>query len=274
MPNPRAATRPAASSPAPGPAAPTAPATPTPFDQIQLHVDQAAPLWRQLFQQLNQLLEAGVLVPGNSLPAERELAESLGVSRVTVKRCYDELRRDGLLAGRGRAGSVLQAVRRAQPTLGALKGFTREMQELGMTATSRVLLRQMGANRSVASIFGRPSSAPFLHVVRVREADGVPMTRELAWYDLTLAPPLAAWDGQGSAYDFLRDRCGLPLAYAEQTVEAIESTPDEMAAFGLDAPLPCLLFKRHAYTGEGQLVEYVEGTFRGDAYVYRMRLTV
>jgi GntR family transcriptional regulator len=55
-------------------------------------------------------------------------------------------------------------------------------------------------------------------------------------------------------------------------VEAVLSTPEETQAFGFDAPQPCLLFKRKTWNEHEQLVEYVEGTFRGDAYVYRLRL--
>ncbi|MDO5691271.1 MAG: GntR family transcriptional regulator [Pseudomonadota bacterium] len=246
-----------------------------PFDRLHISDQHSAPLWRQLLNQLTEMVEAGELLPGTSLPPERDLAQSLGVSRVTVKRCYDELRREGMLAGRGRAGSVLQAqVPRVQPALGRLKGFSEEMRELGLTASTRLELRELTSNRSIASIFSRPSSAPFLYLTRVREGDSVPMTRELAWYDLTLAPVLADWDGHGSAYTWLRERAGLTLARAEQTVEAISSSPAEMAAFGYSEPQPCLLFKRRTYTAQGQLAEYVEGTFRGDAYVYRMELSV
>ena len=46
----------------------------------------------------------------------------------------------------------------------------------------------------------------------------------------------------------------------------------EAAAFGFAAPAPCLLMKRKTLSRAGQVVEYVEGTFRGDAYAYRLTL--
>jgi len=42
--------------------------------------------------------------------------------------------------------------------------------------------------------------------------------------------------------------------------------------FGFEEPGPCLLLKRKTYSDNGQMVEYVEGTFRGDAYTYRVNL--
>ena len=161
---------------------------------------------------------------------------------------------------------------RVQPTLGQLKGFTEEMQELGKFATSTLLVCEVVTDRRMASIFQRPSHARFLHIERIREADGVPMTRELAWYDLTLAPAMAEWDGGGSAYERLRKVCGLALGGADQSIEAVLSSPGESAAFDFESPQPCLLFKRMTRVITGALVEYVEGTFRGDAYVYRIEL--
>ena len=239
-----------------------------------LHIDNHAPepLWRQLYIQLDDLLTSGTLQAGTSLPPERELAETLGVSRSTVKRSYDQLRHDQRIGGRGRGGSVVRRPERVEPTLGRLKGFTEEMRELGKFASTTLLVCEVVHDRRMASIFQRPSNALFLHIERVREADGVPMTRELAWYDLTLAPIMAEWDGGGSAYERLKQLCGVTLGGAEQTVEAVLSSDAESAAFGFEQPQPCLLFKRMTRDVGGALVEYVEGTFRGDAYVYRMQL--
>lgn len=239
-----------------------------------LHIDNHAPepLWRQLYIQLDDLLTSGTLQAGTSLPPERELAETLGVSRSTVKRSYDQLRHDQRIGGRGRAGSVVRRPERVEPTLGRLKGFTEEMRELGKFASTTLLVCEVVHDRRMASIFQRPSNALFLHIERVREADGVPMTRELAWYDLTLAPAMAEWDGGGSAYERLRKVCGLALGGADQSIEAVLSSPGESAAFDFESPQPCLLFKRMTRVITGALVEYVEGTFRGDAYVYRIEL--
>lgn len=267
-----------------GPASLAAPASSThklaaPFSSLALNGSLHEPLWRQLFLQINQMLSDGTLAEGMSLPTERDLALALNVSRITVKRCYDELRWRNLLGGRGRAGTVVQkrALVRAQPTLGKLKGFTEEMRELGMQPSTRLLRRLHVQNRHVASIFGRPSGTPLLHVARIRLGNGTPMSRELAWYDLSAAPALAQWDGEGSAYAWLREHCKLELTHAEQTVEAIFSAEEESEAFGFATPQPCLLLKRRTYAGNTSvplLIEYVEGTFRGDAYVYRAQLTV
>lgn len=230
------------------------------------------PVYRQLQRQIIQMIQSGELGEGDSLPSERTLAEALNLSRTTVRRCYDELRGQDYISTHGRAGVMVKAPPRINPEIGRLKGFTEEMREIGVEPSSRLLERRVVSDRTIASIFNRPSTARFLKLVRLRLGDGVPMTREVAWYDLTLAPALAEWDVAGSAYQFLQQHCGVILTDAEQTMEAAMSNADEMTAFGFGEPGPCLLLKRKTYAATGQMVEYVEGTFRGDAYTYRITL--
>lgn len=243
------------------------------FPSLQLDNRAPEPLWRQIYTQLDDLLNSGAVQEGASLPPERELAESLGVSRSTVKRSYDQLRHDKRLGGRGRAGSVVRNPNaRAQPVLPRFKGFVEQMREAGKLASARQLACGVVQDRQIASIFQRPSGAQFRRVERIRDADGEPTVRELAWYDLALAPGMADWDGAGSALERLRLVCGLSLGETEQSVEAVLSSETESAAFGYTTPQPCLLVKRKTRTVGGQLVEYVESICRGDAYVYRLKM--
>ena len=246
----------------------------TTFDAIRLDVHASAPLWRQLYLQLDDLLTSGRLRSGDSLPPERDMAEMLSVSRSTVKRCYDQLRYHQRLAGRGRAGSVVCAPPPSprRHVAGRLKDFDDEMREHGKPATSVPLHLGVTRDARIAQVFCRPPDTRFLHVARLRSADGLPMVRELAWYDLTLAPQMAAWSGDGSAHDWLRSACHLEVSGAEQTIEAVPGSPADVAAFGLPGPQPCLLVKRLTRMGRGVPVEYVESTFRGDAYVSRLEL--
>ena len=59
--------------------------------------------------QLTRAIELGQLLPGDRLPAERELAMQLGVSRVTLRAALHGLREAGLLerSGRGSGGGAL-----------------------------------------------------------------------------------------------------------------------------------------------------------------------
>jgi GntR family transcriptional regulator len=247
---------------------------PSVLSLLRLRDDTAMPLYRQIEGQLRDLILSGSLPPGVILPAERQLADSLGVSRVTVQRAYAELSEDELLLPRGRSGFLVR--RRPEPVrpgMDRLKGFTEEMRELGKVPSSRILERTVAEDRSIASIFGLPSTAPFLKLTRVRSGDGVPMSREVAWYNIRAVPALEDADLSGSVYAFLAQHEAGRLVRCEQTVEATMPTAAECEIFAFEKPLPCLLIKRHSYNRDAVMVEYVEGLFRGDAYRYRVDLT-
>jgi GntR family transcriptional regulator len=239
---------------------------------LRLRIDTAQPMYQQLEAQIRQMIGDGVLAAGTTLPAERVLADALGISRTTVKRCYGALRDQALLSAHGRLGFVVDGRTKAlNPGMDRLKGFTEEMRELGKVPSSDILERVAGPDRAIASVFGAPSNTPFLKLVRVRRGDGVPLSHEMAWYDLSAAPGLAGADLSGSLYAVLA-REGVALTHCEQTIEAAFSTPEECTLFGFETPVPCLLIKRRSYTETGRMIEYVEGLFRGDSYAYRLTL--
>jgi DNA-binding transcriptional regulator YhcF (GntR family) len=55
------------------------------------------------------MIRSGVLAPDTRLPAIRHLAADLGVATGTIARAYRELEGAGLVATRGRHGTVVQA---------------------------------------------------------------------------------------------------------------------------------------------------------------------
>ena len=71
--------------------------------------DDAAPVYRQLRDYLRDLIAADRLPRGAKLPATRELATALGLSRNTVTQAYEDLVADGLLAAHVGQGTFVAA---------------------------------------------------------------------------------------------------------------------------------------------------------------------
>jgi GntR family transcriptional regulator / MocR family aminotransferase len=75
--------------------------------RIPLDRGQAAPLYQQIEAYLRQSISSGALAPDTRLPAARQLAEDLGVSRITVENAYAALEADGLLTRRAGSGTYV-----------------------------------------------------------------------------------------------------------------------------------------------------------------------
>ncbi len=69
------------------------------------------PRYAALAARVRELLGSGALPVGTRLPAERELAEALGVSRVTVASAYRTLREEGYARTRHGSGTVIELPR-------------------------------------------------------------------------------------------------------------------------------------------------------------------
>ena len=242
------------------------------FAKLKLDSKTSEPYYQQLKRQIQSMIETGDLATGSNLPSERVLAEVLRVSRTTIKRCYNDLRHASVLSTHGRGGTQVQAPQKIHSAIGKLKDFAEDMRDRGIVASTQLVAQDVVQDRMIASIFGRPSVTSFAKLVRIRLADGQPLAREVAWYDLALAPRMADWDTRGSVYTYLQERCGLALTAAEQTLEAVISSEAESKAFNYTAPAPCLLLKRKSFSSEHKLVEYIESTYRGEAYAYQLSL--
>ena len=84
---------------------------------LTLDRDGAArlPLHVQLEEQLREGVRSGQLLPGTRLPATRELARQLAVSRGVVVEAYAQLTAEGYLTTRRGAGTVVAEVARPAP---------------------------------------------------------------------------------------------------------------------------------------------------------------
>ncbi|MCP4655358.1 MAG: GntR family transcriptional regulator [bacterium] len=73
---------------------------------MQFHIvpGDELPIYRQIMRQITDAVAGGRLRLGDKLPSQRELAEKLVISPLTVKKAYDELEREGIIRtqrGRG-----------------------------------------------------------------------------------------------------------------------------------------------------------------------------
>src|SRR5437899_11678391 len=76
----------------------------------ELNADSKLPIYRQIGDYLQGLIESGSLRPGDRLPPTRELAGHLGLNRTTVSAAYEMLEAGGLIQGSVGRGSFVRDV--------------------------------------------------------------------------------------------------------------------------------------------------------------------
>ncbi len=77
---------------------------------LALQRDSHTPLYTQIVAEVRRMITDGALKVGDRLPANRELAKTLGVNRNTVTTAYAELAADGLITSRVGSGTYISRV--------------------------------------------------------------------------------------------------------------------------------------------------------------------
>lgn len=107
-------------------------------DHLAIDKSLPTPAYLQLGQQLTHAIETAVLKPGSALPSERDLAERLGLSRMTVRRAFEELVGSGLVEQRQGSGTYVRFTP-VEQVIDRVLGFTDEARHLGLTPGSRLI---------------------------------------------------------------------------------------------------------------------------------------
>ncbi len=76
---------------------------------VRLVGSSAAPIYRQIADQVAAMIASGRLAPGDRLASVRELARALPANQNTVIKAYEYLERDGLIERRQGDGTFVAA---------------------------------------------------------------------------------------------------------------------------------------------------------------------
>jgi GntR family transcriptional regulator len=234
------------------------------------------PIYQQLDAFIREKIDRGEWTPGTMLPSERQLSETHGVARMTVRQAISSLVADGLLTRvQGRGTFVARPPLRQ--ALRKLTSFSEDMRERGLLATTRLLSReQLIADHDLALALAIPEGSPVLQLQRLRCADGHPVALEIAALRGDIAAPLAHEDLEHqSLYRLLEERCGVRILRASQELEAGVADETEARHLTVHVGAPVLHIRRKSlglWQGQEVLCEYVRSAYRGDRYRFYVEL--
>jgi GntR family transcriptional regulator len=200
----------------------------------------------------------GRFAPGTRLPAERELAGSLRVSRMTVRHALASLESRGLVARRvGRGGGTFVAEPKLE--LAGLAGLSDQLRARGLVAGARVLsAREEAVGPEVLG------GGPVYEIVRVRLANDSPVALERTWFAADAFPGLLECPLEGSLYDLMRGRYEDRPVRVTERLEPALADDDEAAALEVQPGAPLMRVERVGQAASGRPVELSLDLFRGD----------
>jgi GntR family transcriptional regulator len=227
------------------------------------------PLYQQLQRALREAIDQGVLGPAEALPAERQLATELGISRITVRKAIDGLVEEGLLVRRAGSGNFINT--RFEKNFAKLTSFSEDMRSRGRTPRSVWLKRSEGLVTPEEALRLRLSpGAAVYRFNRIRFADEMPMCVEYATIAASALPSLDAVDV--SMYDALEAAGNRPVR-ALQRLSALLLNAEQARLLQTREGEAGLCVERLGFLRDGRAVEFCRSFFRGDMYDFVAELS-
>jgi GntR family transcriptional regulator len=238
-------------------------------NSIQIEKSSPIPLYYQLVESIKEQIRLGDLRPGEQLPAERDLAEQVGISRMTARQAIAYLVRDGALVVRHGVGTFVAEPKLTYDALHLL-GFSAEMIRQGGVAGSRVLEQAVVIPPPrVAAELNLAPDDQVTKIVRLRLSHETPLLIETSYIPLALFPELEQEDlAAQSLYALLEQRSALRLERARQTLEATIANDYESRLLDIQPGTPMILLEGVTYLDRGSPVEYFKAIYRGDRFKF------
>jgi DNA-binding GntR family transcriptional regulator len=253
---------------------PTPPPTESVARLLVLDRSSPVPLYFQVAQSLERAISDGTLPPGTRLDNEVQLAQSLGLSRPTMRRAMQYLVDKGVLVRRRGVGTRVVQPKVRRPL--GLSSLYEDLVNSGQRPTTTVLsLTTEPASAAIADALSVPLETTVTVLVRLRSALGLPIARMCNYLPHTI-PGLAggldreALEGQG-LYQLIR-ALGVQLHAADQVIGARTSTAEEARLLGEPRGAALLTMQRTAYDDHGRAVEYGTHIYAASRYSFSLSM--
>ena len=234
---------------------------------LSLERGSYVPYYRQIRDQVEALIKAGKLKPGQVIFSEGACATKLGVSKMTVRQAFQALRSEGLLIIEKGKRPMISAGR-IQKDFQKLRGFTAEMIRRGLKPSSRVLqFEKTAPDAATANLLRLWRNDEVYRVRRLRYADKEIVGLETILLPARMFPDLSKTDLENqSLYALMETRYAIAVEWSEEELEAIPAEKDDAKVLQVPTSFPLFSMRRIVFAKDDIPVEYGHSLFRGDRY--------
>jgi GntR family transcriptional regulator len=235
------------------------------FGEGAVVLPQGGPIYLRLKRWIEDAVRSGQIHAGDALPSERDLAQRVEVSRVTVRKAVQQLVREGVLVQRHGSGTfVAPQFGRVEQSLSRLTSFAEDMSRRGMAVRSVWLDRglYMPSPEEMVAL-GLASGDRVARIARLRIAGDTPLAIERAALSADVLPdPLSVGT---SLYAHLEVSGRRPVR-AIQRIRAANLLPEDARLLEVPSGSASLHIERISYLATGRVIEFTRSLYRGDLY--------
>ncbi len=227
------------------------------------------PLYHRVYVILLQKMSDGSFPSGESMPSEDELAESFGVSRVTIRKAMDRLEREGLvLRQRGRGTFPVPRAKQSQEAESRLM-----RNQISLAQKTKVTVLDYGFVRVPPQLVHALGSAPgadVLRIVRVRHDARSPISHTVCYLSANVAGLVPKRQISSLPISATLTAAGVKLTRFHERITATLADSDIARHLQVDVGTALIAMTRRVEGENGQVVELLQALYRPDRYEYRV----
>jgi DNA-binding GntR family transcriptional regulator len=237
---------------------------------IRIDRSSPVPLYFQVAQRLEELIENAQMPPGSMLDNEIALADQLGLSRPTMRQAIQHLVDKGLLVRKRGVGTqvVHTRVRRQVELTSLYDDLDRTKRQ---PRTDVLSFAVIPAPDEVAVALHLPAGSEVTAIERLRYAQDEPLALMHNYLPTGLVDITEQQLAERGLYQLLRES-GVQMHIADQTIGARKATAAEARLLAETRGAPLLTMSRTAYDYTGRAVEYGSHVYRAALYTFELTL--
>ena len=229
---------------------------------------------RRVYLILRDAIQNGRHMPGDALPGELALAESHGVSRVTIRRALDALAADKLIERRPGSGTLVRAPSRQSAEIRVdFAELMPQIVRMGKETEARLLSFSYGNPPTpVIEALKLTDNTQVQRAVRLRLIDGQPFSHLTTHVPEHIAKRFSEADLATTALFHLLERGGVRVEHARQSISAVLATPEVAEVLSVSVGAALISLTRAVFDDAGHGVEHLAALYRPDRFRLEMAL--
>ncbi|RCX13225.1 GntR family transcriptional regulator [Anaerobacterium chartisolvens] len=237
-----------------------------------MHINKKSPIpvYYQLKNILLKKIQDEEYRAGELIPSERDLGESLGISRMTVRQALSQLVAEGVLYREKGKGTFVSKGKIQQRNI---MSFSETVRKKGLVPSARILSFQKHTELyDIKDILGLRRDDGIYAIKRLRLANERPVAIEEVFMPEIYFPRLDKFDLNTSLYKLIKEEYSYAISFIDNNIEASKPSAEEKELLSIALTSPVLRVTGINYTEEGSRLFYERAVYCGDQYNYNVRI--
>jgi GntR family transcriptional regulator len=237
-----------------------------------MYIDKKSPIpvYCQLKNIILEKINSGEYGAGNPIPSERELSEALSISRMTVRQALNQLTSEGILYREKGKGTFVSKAKIEQRNI---MSFSETVAKRGLVPSTTVLkFEKIKPSDDIRNILMLEDNEMVYDLKRLRLANDIPVAIEESFIPEKYCLDLEKFDLQQSLYRILKEEYHYNLAYADNLIEAANTSGEAKKLLEITGSVPVLRIYCQYFTESGIKLYYEKSIYRSDNYKYSIRI--